>query len=91
MKHLRFDKIFQVKMEPGKTYSVPLLNPKVINCVRVKAGILSFGWTDMNEEFIHSRNGARFWKIPLGTKKFSFFPDLKRDAGGWHYGDIILL
>jgi hypothetical protein len=88
MKGLRFDKLTQNQsMEEGKEYFVPSLSPKRVNCFRIKAGNLSFGWSDMEAEFYHSFNGARFYKIPSGTGKFRF-PEFEKRLAGYCYGEV---
>jgi len=80
---LIFEKLSEnIVMSGGKRYVIPE-NSK-INCIRIKAGILSFGFSELTIDFYYSRKKVRFWKIPLNSRRILFL-NFKKDKSGYHY------
>ena len=81
---LIFEKLSEnIVMSGGKRYVIPE-NSK-INCIRIKAGILSFGFSELTIDFYYSRKKVRFWKIPFNSRRILFL-NFKKDESGYHYG-----
>ena len=74
-----------IVMSGGKQYEFPVCD-KEVNFIRVKAGMITFGESNLTVDFFYSRKKVRFWKIPPKTKRI-VFPDFKKDKTGYRYGE----